>query len=61
MSKGTPSMGKRNKSLHIHCRRCGERSYHIRKSVCGSCGYGSSKKITRYKWKNKTFLGDRIR
>ncbi|MEO2208372.1 MAG: 50S ribosomal protein L37e, partial [Candidatus Poseidoniia archaeon] len=23
MSKGTPSMGKRQKSTHIRCRRCG--------------------------------------
>ncbi|MDC0151715.1 50S ribosomal protein L37e, partial [bacterium] len=26
MSKGTPSMGKKQKSTHIRCRRCGRHS-----------------------------------
>jgi len=38
--KGTPSFGKRNKSLHIRCRRCGRNAYHIRKKVCAACGFG---------------------
>ena len=43
MSKGTPSMGKKNKKTHIRCRRCGRNTYHIRKKVCASCGFGKSK------------------
>ncbi|MCD6248508.1 MAG: 50S ribosomal protein L37e [Hadesarchaea archaeon] len=61
MSKGTPSMGKRHKTLHIRCRRCGRRSYHVRKGVCAACGYGSSARIKKYNWKNKNFRGIRIR
>ncbi|MBT3408187.1 50S ribosomal protein L37e [Candidatus Woesearchaeota archaeon] len=41
--KGTPSKGKGARSLsHTYCRRCGSRSYHIRTSICSSCGYGNS-------------------
>ena len=32
MSKGTPSMGKKNKKTHIRCRRCGRNTY-IKKFV----------------------------
>ena len=53
MSKGTPSMGKKNKKTHIRCRRCGRNTYHIRKKVCASCGFGKSKKLRRYSWQNK--------
>ena len=42
MAKGTPSMGKRNKIVHIRCRRCGRHSYHIRKKKCSACGYPRS-------------------
>ena len=51
--KGTPSMGKKNKKTHIRCRRCGKNSYHVRKKVCASCGFGKSSKIRRYSWQNK--------
>ncbi|HEX55427.1 MAG: 50S ribosomal protein L37e [Candidatus Altiarchaeales archaeon] len=45
MTKGTPSMGKKNKRhTHIRCRRCGRFSFHVRKDVCAYCGYGRSKK-----------------
>lgn len=50
MSKGTPSMGKRNRKTHIICRRCGKHSYHVRKKNCASCGFGRSSKIRRYNW-----------
>ena len=40
--KGTPSMGRKNKKLHIKCRRCGKTSFHVRKKVCASCGFGKS-------------------
>ncbi|MEA3282363.1 MAG: 50S ribosomal protein L37e [Euryarchaeota archaeon] len=53
MSKGTPSMGKRQKKTHIRCRRCGSISYHKTKKVCVSCGFGKSKKMRDYKWKEK--------
>jgi len=52
MSKGTPSMGKKSgKKNMIHCRRCGKRTYHIRKKKCSSCGFGKSSKLRSYKWK----------
>ncbi len=52
MSKGTASMGKKSgKKNMIHCRRCGKRTYHIRKKVCSSCGFGKSPKLRSYKWK----------
>ena len=49
MSKGTPSMGKKNKKT----RRCGKNTYHVRKKVCASCGFGRSSKLRRYSWQNK--------
>ena len=49
--KGTASMGKKSgKKSHIQCRRCGNHSYHVRKKVCSSCGYGKSKKRRSYSW-----------
>ena len=48
MSKGTPSMGRRQKTTHIRCRRCGRNAYHKQKSVCASCGYGASSKMRGY-------------
>lgn len=50
MSKGTPSMGKKHKKTHIRCRRCGKRSYHIRKKRCSFCGFGFSAKMRTYNW-----------
>jgi len=50
MSKGTPSMGLRNKHTHMRCRRCGKHSYHMRKSVCSSCGFGRTAGIREYRW-----------
>jgi large subunit ribosomal protein L37e len=55
MTKGTPSMGKRNKIVHIRCRRCGRHSYHIRKKKCSACGYPrSTLKNENWKWKTVT-------
>ena len=51
MSKGTPSMGKRNKKTHIRCRRCGRHSYNVRKKRCAHCGFGASSKMREYKWR----------
>lgn len=50
MTKGTPTLGKRGTGkLHISCRRCGKQSYHMKKSICSSCGYGRSSKLRSYK------------
>ncbi len=49
--KGTPSFGKHSgKKTHIPCRRCGRRSYHIRKKRCAACGFGAARRIRRYAW-----------
>ncbi|ADP77178.1 LSU ribosomal protein L37E [Methanothermus fervidus DSM 2088] len=58
--KGTPSFGKRNKTLHIRCRRCGRKSYHVKKKVCAACGFGRTRKIRRYSWQNKKVNGQRL-
>lgn len=48
MTKGTPSMGKKSKGkLHLKCRRCGKNSFHMKKGVCSSCGYGNSSKLRK--------------
>ncbi len=52
MTKGTPSRGKMKRGiLHIKCRRCGKKSYHAKKKVCSSCGYGKTPKLRSYAWK----------
>lgn len=52
--KGTPSKGKLAKGTsHIQCRRCGKRSYHMKKQVCSSCGYGKSSRVRSYSWQKK--------
>lgn len=54
MTKGTPSMGKKSTGkLHIMCRRCGKRSYHMKTSVCSSCGYGASARLRKYSYVRK--------
>ncbi|MEM3587061.1 MAG: 50S ribosomal protein L37e [Candidatus Jordarchaeaceae archaeon] len=60
MTKGTPSMGKKNKKTHIRCRRCGKHSYNITKKYCAACGYGRSKKLRKYSWQTK-IMGGKIR
>jgi len=51
MSKGTASRGKHNKRhSHIRCRRCGKATYHVKKKVCSSCGYGNSEKLKKHNW-----------
>ncbi len=46
MSKGTPSMGKKNKRNHLMCPRCGKMSYHKQKRSCAACAYPEAKKRT---------------
>jgi len=54
MVKGTASMGvKSGKKNMIHCRRCGERTYHVRKHKCSSCGFGKSPRLRGYNWHKK--------
>ncbi|MCD6089264.1 50S ribosomal protein L37e [Candidatus Bathyarchaeota archaeon] len=61
MGKGTPSFGKRmGKTVHIRCRRCGRRAYHVRKKRCAACGFGASTRIRRYSWQNKKVNRKRI-
>lgn len=61
MGKGTPSMGKRaGKTVHIMCRRCGRRAYHVRNKRCGACGYGGQATLRRYNWRTKTLQRQRV-
>jgi len=54
MTKGTPSKGKHNKGrIHFRCRRCSRPSYHKKKGICSSCGYGRTKKLRSYSWLKK--------
>ncbi|HIH17646.1 MAG TPA: 50S ribosomal protein L37e [Nanoarchaeota archaeon] len=52
MVKGTPTMGLRGrgKKLHIACRRCGHKAFHISRKVCAFCGFGKSTKLKKYAW-----------
>ncbi|HLD78875.1 MAG TPA: 50S ribosomal protein L37e [archaeon] len=61
MSRGTAAKGKRNKSTHFPCRRCGKKAYHIRDKTCAACGYGHAAKQRRYAWAWKTLHGDRVK
>ncbi|MCD6469410.1 50S ribosomal protein L37e [Candidatus Bathyarchaeota archaeon] len=61
MTKGTPSFGKRmGKTLHIRCRRCGRRSYNVKKKRCAACGFGATTYIRRYSWQTKKLQRRRI-
>ncbi len=54
MTKGTYARGKHSKhKVHLHCRRCGEKAYHIRRNICASCGYGKNAKMRKYAWNSK--------
>ena len=53
-------MGRRNKKVHIACRRCGRHTYHIRKKRCSACGFPTAK-IRAYSWQWKTVQRDRRR
>ena len=47
-------MGKKSgKKNMIYCRRCGKRTFNLRKGKCSACGYGKSKRIRGYKWAKK--------
>ncbi|MDD3041609.1 MAG: 50S ribosomal protein L37e [Methanosarcinaceae archaeon] len=53
MSKGTASMGKKQKRTHVKCRRCGSVSYNIHTKQCTSCGFGRTTRMRSYKWQAK--------
>ncbi len=59
MSKGTPSMGKKNKKVHSACRRCGRHAYHLTDKICAACGYGQGSRMRAYSWANKLIEGGR--
>ena len=40
----------RGKKLHIACRRCGHKAFHISRKVCAFCGFGKSTKLKKYAW-----------
>ncbi|CAA9965579.1 60S ribosomal protein L37 [Pyrenophora teres f. teres] len=52
MTKGTSSFGKRHNKTHTLCRRCGQRSLHIQKHTCASCGYPAAK-TRKFNWGEK--------
>ncbi|MGZ4901907.1 MAG: 50S ribosomal protein L37e [Halobacteriota archaeon] len=53
MTKGTPSMGKRQKKSHVACRRCGFISYNYHKRTCVHCGFGRSRRLRKYSFLDK--------
>ena len=64
MVKGTAAFGRHSgKTNHTMCRRCGNHSYHKRKGICASCGFGKTKRLRRYAWNVKipAFYGHKIR
>ncbi|MBS3816241.1 MAG: 50S ribosomal protein L37e [Candidatus Thermoplasmatota archaeon] len=51
MSKGTSAQGKKSSGKsHITCRRCGKKSFNVKKGYCASCGFGRSAKMKDYNW-----------
>ncbi|HIH05538.1 TPA: 50S ribosomal protein L37e [Candidatus Woesearchaeota archaeon] len=57
MGKGTPAMGRKSgKKNMIFCRRCGKRTFHLRKKKCSSCRYGAASKMRRYNWRKRKNL-----
>jgi len=63
MVKGTPSMGRKSGKRRFvqRCRRCGQRSYHVRNKKCASCGYGATSRLRQYNWQTKRRGKTRIR
>eukprot|EP00823_Brevimastigomonas_motovehiculus_P008367 TRINITY_DN7655_c0_g1_i1.p2 TRINITY_DN7655_c0_g1~~TRINITY_DN7655_c0_g1_i1.p2 ORF type:complete len:102 (-),score=13.79 TRINITY_DN7655_c0_g1_i1:64-369(-) len=53
MTKGTFSMGRRQKTKsHCACLRCGKHSYHKQTQTCAACGYPGAK-LRKYNWSEK--------
>ncbi|ALV62149.1 LSU ribosomal protein L37e [Thermococcus sp. 2319x1] len=54
MGSGTAPHGKRNRTpTHIKCRRCGRKSFNVRKGYCAACGFGRSSRMRKYSWSHK--------
>lgn len=54
MGKGTPSLGRKNKTAtHTTCRRCGNHSFHRSKKYCASCGFGRTAKLRKPSWRRR--------
>ncbi|MBI2139664.1 50S ribosomal protein L37e [Candidatus Woesearchaeota archaeon] len=52
--KGAYSRGKKSRKKNmIHCRRCGKRTFTLRKGACSSCGFGKSARMRHYNWHKK--------
>ncbi len=57
-----PEPRKENKTTHVKCRRCGEKSYHVKRRSARR-GFGKSAKRRDYEWQSKpatTELGQRF-
>ncbi|TLM97626.1 50S ribosomal protein L37e [bacterium] len=51
---GTSAMGRlHKKATHKNCRRCGRRSFNVRKKFCAACGFGISSQLRRFSWATK--------
>jgi large subunit ribosomal protein L37e len=44
---------KTGKRIHVRCRRCGRRAYHVRLGTCAACGYGATPRLREYAWQRK--------
>ncbi|WP_461864718.1 50S ribosomal protein L37e [Thermococcus sp.] len=54
MGSGTAPHGKRNRTpTHIKCRRCGRKSFNVKKGYCAACGFGRSSRMRKYRWSRK--------
>jgi len=58
---GKPSFGKRNKKVHVVCRRCNRHSLNLKTKICSACGFGKSAKLRKYAWQTKKGAGARKR
>ncbi|MBS7619184.1 50S ribosomal protein L37e [Candidatus Bathyarchaeota archaeon] len=47
------------KKIHIRCRRCGRRAYHIRLKRCAACGFGESPRLKHPSWRRKDLLREK--
>ena len=53
VGKGTQARGKRHTKVHVDCRRCGRKTYHIQNKRCSHCGFPRAK-MRSYGWALKT-------
>ncbi|MCK5473932.1 MAG: 50S ribosomal protein L37e [Candidatus Aenigmarchaeota archaeon] len=58
---GKPSFGKRNKLVHMLCRRCGRHAMHITHKACAACGFGNTSRMRTYAWKTKNSIVKKTR